>query len=98
MDPVISFSSLVIPFAASLIALGFVIYLIFDILKRDQGTDKMIQISTAVQQGAKAFLKREYSYVSISVLAIAALISLSPFIRDVGLTWKTSISPKGPSW
>ncbi|MBD3290703.1 sodium-translocating pyrophosphatase, partial [candidate division KSB1 bacterium] len=92
MDSVISFSSLIIPFAASLIALGFVVYLIFDILKREQGTDKMIQISTAVQQGAKAFLKREYTYVSIFVIVIAALISFSPLIRDVGLTWKTAIS------
>ncbi len=92
MDSVISFSSLIIPFTASLIALGFVVYLIIDVLKRDQGTDKMIQISTAIQNGAKAFLKREYTYVSIFVVVIAVVISVSPLIRDVGLTWKTAIS------
>ncbi|TDI84259.1 MAG: hypothetical protein E2O79_03710, partial [Caldithrix sp.] len=49
-----------IPVAASLVALAFVVYLIFDVMKKDQGSDRMIQISKAIQEGAKAFLKREY--------------------------------------
>ena len=44
-------------------ALAFVVYLIFDVMKKDQGSERMIQISKAIQEGAKAFLKREYIYI-----------------------------------
>ena len=95
MDSVISINYLKIPVISSLIALGFVVYLIINILKRDPGTERMIQISAAVQQGARAFLKREYLYVSIFVIIIAILISVSPFLTNVELNWKTAIAFMG---
>jgi len=82
----------IVPFFASLIALGFVVYLIFDILKKEMGTERMAQISLAIQQGARAFLKREYIYVSLVVIVIAALISIAPLLTEVDLGWKTSIA------
>ena len=92
MDAVINISYLKIPFIASLVALGFVVYLIINILKQDPGTEKMVQISRAVQQGARAFLKREYTYVSIFVIIIAIFFSIAPLLTNVELNWKTAIA------
>jgi len=51
-----------IPVAASLVALAFVVYLIFDVMKKDQGSDRMIQISKAIQEGAKAFPENKIGF------------------------------------
>ena len=85
-------SLLSIPLVASLIALVFVIYLIVSIMKRDAGDDKMRQISKLIQQGARAFLRREYTYVAIFVITIALLITFAPYISDVELGWETALS------
>ena len=77
---------------ASLTALAFVVYLTIDILKKDVGNQKMAQISLAIQQGARAFLKREYTYVSVVVLIVAILIVIAPMLTDVELGWRTSIA------
>ncbi len=81
-----------IPVAASLVALAFVVYLIFDVMKKDQGNDRMIQISKAIQEGARAFLRREYIYIGGFVAVISVLIALAPQFSDVGLGWRTSVA------
>ena len=81
-----------IPAFAGILSLLFVAYLSWDVLRRDPGNEKMVQISKLIQDGAKAFLRREYIYVAMFVFAIAALIALSPFISDVQLGWRTSIA------
>ncbi|MDQ7054578.1 MAG: sodium-translocating pyrophosphatase [candidate division KSB1 bacterium] len=83
---------MIIPAVAGVIALLFVAYLSMDILRKNPGNEKMVQISKLVQEGAKAFLRREYTYVSIFVIAIAALIAIAPMISEVQLGWKTSIA------
>ncbi len=40
-----------------------------------QGNDRMIEISTAIREGAMAFLKREYTWVSVFIVAMAILIA-----------------------
>jgi K(+)-stimulated pyrophosphate-energized sodium pump len=82
----------IIPIAASLIALAFVVYLSIDVLKKDPGSARMVQISKAVQEGAQAFLKREYMYIASFVFPIAILIALAPMFADVELGWRTSIA------
>jgi K(+)-stimulated pyrophosphate-energized sodium pump len=82
----------IFPFAASLLALGFVAYLSWDVMKKNPGNERMIQISRAVQEGARAFLKREYLYIASFVLPIAILIALAPLFADVELGWKTSVA------
>jgi K(+)-stimulated pyrophosphate-energized sodium pump len=70
--------SMVVPVAASVLALLAVILLARGVIKKSPGTEKMKSISRLVQQGAIAFLKREYSTVGVFVLVIAALIAISP--------------------
>lgn len=83
---------MIIPIAASLIAVGFVIFLSFDVMKRNPGNSRMVEISKAVQEGAKAFLKREYMYIGSFVVVISILIALAPFFAEVELGWRTSLA------
>jgi K(+)-stimulated pyrophosphate-energized sodium pump len=83
------------PLAAGIIGLLFVLYLARNVLSKDPGNDTMQRISAAVQEGAKAFLKREYMYVTTVVVVIAVLIALAPSLSgnpDLPLSWKTSVA------
>ena len=57
----------VVPVIISLVVgvagVAFVIYKLLQLLKEDTGTEKMQEISAAVQEGAAAFLNREYTYL-----------------------------------
>lgn len=85
---------IVIPIVAALIALLYVIYLSFSTMKLSQGNEKMKQISKAVQEGAKAFLKREYIYIFSFVIVIAAFIIVAPMLttRQMDLGWPTAVA------
>jgi len=60
----------------SILALGFAGYLVASILKKDEGTERMRQISQAVRIGAKAYLKRQYSVVGIFFAVIFVILLL----------------------
>lgn len=55
---------------AGIVALLFALYLSRSVLKEDMGTPKMIEISEAIQEGATAFLNRQYK----TLLPIALII------------------------
>ena len=78
----------VIPVVISLLVglggVAFVIYKLLGLLKEDTGTEQMQQIAAAVQEGAAAFLNREYTYLSVFVVVVAALIA---FLLD----WQTAV-------
>jgi len=62
----------------SILALGFSAYLALSILKKDRGTERMRQIADAVKEGAKAYLKQQYSIVSLFfVIMFLILLFLS---------------------
>lgn len=85
---------LLVPFIAAIVALLFVGYLSLSIMRKSQGNERMQQISQAVQEGAKAFLKREYIYIFTFVIVIAILIAIANEItpKTVDLSWKTSVA------
>ncbi len=63
---------------AVLAGLGTAALLTRDILRRDKGTEKMQEIAGAIQQGARAFLRRQYRSIAIiaAILAIAFAAAL----------------------
>ncbi len=78
---------------ASLLALAFVVYLARYVLSKPQGNDKMESLSKSIQEGAAAFLKREYLWVSGFVIIIALALALVGQQKpDLGLNYKTSIA------
>jgi len=51
---------------------GLILY--FFITKQEAGDDKIKDIASAIHDGAMAFLKKEYSYLSIFIIVVAALL------------------------
>jgi K(+)-stimulated pyrophosphate-energized sodium pump len=69
--------------AAGVLALGFVGYLIFTILRESEGTEKMKEIATAIRQGAMAFLRREF--ITLTVFTVVVFTVLAIFIEPTPL-------------
>ena len=63
-----------------IISICVVAFLAKDILSKDVGDERMKEISGYIEEGAMAFLKKEYSYLAvfIVVVALAILLFLSP--------------------
>ena len=57
------------------IAVGFV--LMKGVLAADQGTPKMIEIATAIQEGAQAYLKRQFRTIAMIVVPLAVVVFLT---------------------
>ena len=68
----------------SLVGIGFVIWQMRRVLAEDQGNQTMREISAAVQIGAAAFLRREYTYLAGFVVVVT--IMLAAF-----LNWQTAV-------
>ncbi len=69
---------------AGVVALVFVGYLAFNILRQEEGNEKMRTISRAIRQGAMAFLRREFLtlafFTAIMVVILALLIEPKPWV------------------
>jgi len=66
--------SIVIPIAI-LAGLGFAGLLTRDVLRRDTGNDRMREITAAIQQGARAFLRRQYRSIAIIAIILAIVFA-----------------------
>ncbi len=69
-----SLSSMWIGLVAALLGLGYVVYLANRILKKDPGNEQMVLISKLIQQGAMAFLRREYKTIAIFVFFLTIIL------------------------
>ncbi len=70
--------------AGGLAAVVFAIVLIFLVLRVPTGNDRMREIAAAIQEGASAYLNRQYTVIAIIGVVIAVVIGL--FIN-----WKTAV-------
>ena len=61
---------------ASLLALVFAAFLAFTVLQKDAGDEKIRFIGRAIQEGAMAFLSREYRLLAIFVVVMAAILAV----------------------
>ena len=67
-------TSLIITLFFALISIGVSIYLFFSLKKKEPGTEKMVEISKAIEEGAKAYLKRQNKTLAIFVLIMAIFL------------------------
>ena len=67
---------LLIPMGCGILALLITTFIGFDVLKKDEGNGKMKEISKHIEEGAMAFLKKEYSYLLVFIVAVFALIAI----------------------
>ena len=60
---------------AAVLALAVGWFLAVRVLKEDQGTDKMKEISHAIQVGAWAYLKRQFRTIGVILIPVSAVVS-----------------------
>ncbi len=59
---------------SALLAIAVGAYLSKDVLSRDQGSPKMIEIAKAIQEGAAAYLKRQFRTIGFILIPLAVIV------------------------
>ncbi len=77
-------SSIVFALLLSLVGIGFVFWQARNVLAYDAGNQTMREIAEAIQIGASAFLRREYTYLAGFLVVVALIIAF--FIN-----WQTAL-------
>ena len=73
---------LILAIAAGVVALAFAAFLATRVLSADEGTDRMKEIGAAIQEGANAFLKREYTVLAGFVVIVFAALLILGIVRE----------------
>src|SRR5512138_3014775 len=86
---------------SGLLTLLFVVYLAWDVLRRDTGTREMQDVAATIYEGAVAFITRQYSTIAvlavITAVAIAVLVALFESFSETGIVgfelgWRTGVA------
>jgi len=72
---------------AGIAGLAFAAFLVLYVLRQDEGSERMKDISAAIKEGAMAFLGREYRILAVFVVLVAIVLGVIP---DLG--WWVSFS------
>lgn len=78
---------IVLAVGGGLLALVYAAFLTRSVLSQSPGTQLMAEISKGIQEGAAAFLKREFKYLVVTTVVLAVLIGI--FLSPTG--WITYI-------
>src|SRR3546814_14275534 len=81
------FRSDAVPYLAALSALAglaLAFYFFGKVKQADPGNARMVQLMTAIQEGSRAFLRREYTWVAGFVVIMTVLIAV---FLDYGRPW-----------
>ncbi len=70
-------TELLIALACALLGVGYGIFTIFNVLSKPMGNEEMVRIQSAIQEGAQAYLKRQYTAISIVGVVIYFAIMFS---------------------
>ena len=73
---------LILAVVAGVVALAFAAFLAMRVLSADEGTDRMKEIGAAIQEGANAFLKREYTVLAGFVVIVFAALLVLGLVRE----------------
>ena len=72
--------------ATALLALGVGFFLMRGVLAADEGTEKMKEIAKAIQEGAMAYLKRQFKTIGVILIPLAIIVfATSTKVRTDGL-------------
>lgn len=70
-------------FGASIVTLGVVGFLVWDIMHRKVQSSEIRDLTTKIRGGATTFLKNEYTIVAVVVVVIGGLLSIAPRFMGV---------------
>jgi len=68
---------LIIAPLAGLVSIALAVYLFFHVTKQESGSTRMRQISTAISEGATAYLKRQNMTLGVFVLVMAVILGIA---------------------
>ncbi len=89
---------MIVPVAVVL-SLAFSAYLTWDVMKKTRGDQKMQEVAGFIQEGANAFIERQYR--TIAVLAVIVSLILGLVVANFGsnlTTTDTTVSAFGIAW
>jgi K(+)-stimulated pyrophosphate-energized sodium pump len=71
-------TALAIPFAliCGVIAIAYGAYLIFWVLRQPAGSARMQEIAAAIQEGAMAYMRRQYTTIAIVAIILAIILGI----------------------
>ena len=75
---------------SGIVALGIAILLSMYILRKPKGTERMKEISSSIEKGAKAFLHEEYKIIAIFVIVMFTVLVGASFYLD--FPWQASFA------
>ncbi len=67
-------TELLLALAASLIGIGYGIFTIYHVLSKPMGNEEMVRIQSAIQEGASAYLKRQYTAIGLVGVVVFIVI------------------------
>src|SRR6516165_1648540 len=71
--------AVLIGFIGAVIAIAYGVYLTWWLLQQPEGNERMKEIASAVQEGAAAYLKKQYT--TIAIVAIVPFIALAAYSK-----------------
>jgi len=85
---------------SGILAVLFVAYLAWDVLRRDEGTAEMKAVAATIYEGAIAFIRRQYVTIAalsiVVAIIIGALVSTEQVtethIKGINLGWMTAVA------
>ena len=72
---------------ASVVALGMAWFFFRQMIKEDEGTDRMKEIALYVRHGAMAYLKQQYKVVLIVFIVLAVIFAFMAYVLKVQNEW-----------
>ncbi|MDQ3738059.1 MAG: sodium-translocating pyrophosphatase [Actinomycetota bacterium] len=75
---------LLLSVVAALVAIAVGLYLARSVMAEDEGTPKMREIAAAIQEGALAYLNRQFKTIAVILVPLAAIVFLTStsIVRD----------------
>jgi len=83
--------SIIVPISG-LIALLYAVYLVFKIRRQSSGNEKMKEISSAIKEGATAFLNSENKVLVVFVIVVTCILFGASYIPNSGMHWGTALA------
>jgi len=76
---------------AGILGAAVVAYFVRYLLRQDQGSEKVREVSEAIKEGGLAFIHREYRSLLIVVVVIAVILGVLGFVTPA-LGWKAAVA------